>query len=97
MTDPIQTLLIKTQETDKITTSSSIRVSDSGDILFEVYNSGKQVKMVRGKWSYKDVLTIPSNYKDTILLYLLKEHHPYLFELKEWIKDKGIPFTLDVL
>jgi len=97
MTDPIRELLLYSNKTDKRATNTSLRISDSGDLLIEVLNSGIQVKIVRGHWSYKDLLTIPSQYKDTVLLYLLKEHFTSLYEIKEWIKGIGIPAKLETL
>ena len=51
--------------------------------------------MVREFWGdfdYEYWITIKEDYKDTMLLHLLKEKFDNQDALKEWLKEKNIPW-----
>jgi len=60
---------------------------------FEGVEAGKHVKGMGAcnDWDREHWMIIAPEYRDTILLYLLKEHFTDFNEIKTWIKSKGIP------
>lgn len=65
--------------------------AQGGDVYFVGVDAGPDIKARYGDWDYEYWMTVPKQYKDTMLLYLLKEHFSHFDEIKSWIESKSIP------
>lgn len=65
--------------------------AQGGDVYFVGVDAGQDIKARYGDWDYEYWMTVPKEYKDTMLLYLLKEHFSHFDEMKSWIESKNIP------
>jgi hypothetical protein len=67
------------------------RVAENGDLILDGYDSGEFVEEVLGHDDYEYSLTVKAEYKDTILLNLIKEKFANDSEFRTWLDEKRIP------
>ena len=67
------------------------RIEEDGGLVFEGYDIGPVVEEHWGDSDYEYWLRIDKDYKDTILLWLIKERFGTDSEFREWLNGKGIP------
>jgi hypothetical protein len=71
-------------------------ITESGDLIVYGHDSGSFVK---NSWNYAHYywwLTVRSEYKDWVLLWVLKKAITGEVELKDWLNDQAVPFEFDV-
>lgn len=67
------------------------KIKENGDLVLEGQDLGEWVKENFGDSDYEYSLTVKAEYKDTILLNLIKEKFANDSEFREWLKEKQIP------
>ncbi|MBI4165859.1 MAG: hypothetical protein HY508_09015 [Acidobacteria bacterium] len=79
-------------------------INERGDLELEGQDLGASVEAHWGDSDYEYWVVVPKDYKDTVLLWLLKERFdatPQTSPLKndsefmEWLKAKGIPYQFN--
>lgn len=70
-------------------------IVDNGDLQLEGYDIGDSVEEFWGDDDYEYWVTVASNYKDTLLLHLLKERFKDSSSFMAWLKQKDIPYQFD--
>ena len=87
----IDRIVISETKTDKDYSSLVAMINDSGDLVLEGYDEGEFPKSFWGDEDYEYWLYIKGEFKDTVLLWLIKERFKNDSEFREWLNEKGIP------
>ena len=90
---PIKTIVIYDDKTADGHNVLTAKISDSGDLVLEGVDAGKDVEKFFGDSDYEYWLTISKDFKETILLHLIKERFSSVHDMKKWLEEKEIPFT----
>ena len=69
----------------------SLRIGQDGELLLEGQDFSRAAEETWGDREYEYWTTVPSGYKDTVLLWLLKERFDSMDEVTSWLNEKGIP------
>ena len=80
---------------DKIAVHLLARIDDAGELILEGYDSGRFVEEHWGDSDYEYWLKIAEKYKDTLLLWLIKERFSSESEFRRWLEEKRIPHTFE--
>ncbi len=75
----------------RIFVNLSARIDKKGDLILEGQDLGELVEEQFGKRDYEYSLKIKAEYKDTILLNLVKENFANDSEFRTWLDEKQIP------
>lgn len=92
MSGPITELILYSHKSPEMTSTLTAKIKENGDLVLEGYDLGKRARELFGDSDYEYWLTIPAQYKDTVLLWLIKERFETSSDFMTWLKDKGIPF-----
>ena len=82
--------LIKS-DSERVRVRLTTRINEDGDLILDGYDSGKLVEEVWGSDNYEYSLSVKAEYKDTILLNLIKERFKHDSEFRSWLDEKQIP------
>ena len=66
-------------------------IRENGDLVLSGQDVGEFVQQVWGDWDYEYWVTVKSDYKDTVLLHLIKDKFDSETKFQEWLKSKDIP------
>jgi hypothetical protein len=69
-----------------------VRIEPDGRLLLEGCDTGPEVAKIWGDSDYEYWLTVPADYKDTLLLWLIQERFQTSSALMEWLKSRDIPY-----
>lgn len=87
----IQEIVMLDERTEKDYSSLVAKIDDNENLVFEGYDVGETPKKYWGDSDYEYWLVINKDYKDTILLWLIKERFKDDSHFKNWLDEKGIP------
>lgn len=90
---PIKTIELKDQATNGTHINVNVHISDEGDLVTDGCDSGKAPEKVFGDWDIEYFTTVKKEYKDTVLLLLIKEKFQDDFAFRSWLNVNGIPNT----
>lgn len=93
--EPIRTLTLYDYKIDDGRRVLTANIKDNGDFLLEGFDSGAAIEKLMGDWDYEYWVTVPAHYKDTVLLWLIKERFEGSSQLMQWLTEKDIPHTFD--
>jgi hypothetical protein len=79
----------KTGEESRVITAG---ISSKSDLVVYGVDAGPSVEKSHGDWDYEYWLTVPGEYKDTILFLLLKERFTSFLEIQAWLSRNGIKY-----
>jgi hypothetical protein len=68
-------------------------IDDNGELVLEGQDLGPVVRNFFGAGEYEYFYRIPSRYKDTLLLRLLKDRFNEDFLFDDWLKKHGVPYA----
>ena len=74
----------------------NLSVKENGNLLFEGQDSGPDVQKFFGVEDHEYFIEIPQEYKDTLLLHVLKKSFTPTSALTTWLKENDIPGELSV-
>jgi len=89
--EPIKKLVIRHERMDDGYSEFTVGIDDSGSLVLEGVDAGEEVRRLFGDWDYEYWLTIPAEYRESVLLYLIKERFSSVHDMREWLKEKNIP------
>lgn len=75
----------------RVSVNLSARIAENGDLILEGQDLGELVKEQFGDADYEYSLKVTAEYKDTVLLNLIKEKFADDAEFKNWLAEKQIP------
>jgi len=82
---------LKEVKTEKNLSRLTAEIDDKGNLVLEGYDLGETPEKFWGDIDYEYWRTIDKDYKDTILLWLLKERFCADSDFCQWLEEKGIP------
>lgn len=91
----IREIVMSEVRTEKDYSKLIAKIDDDGDLVLEGYDIGETPKKYWGDSDYEYWLTVNKDYKDTILLWLIKERFEDDSHFKDWLDEKGIPRNFD--
>lgn len=83
-------VLIDTRRQD-LSVELVARIDEQGNLALEGVDRGEWVTEQTGDWDYEYWLKVTREWKDTVLLHLLRERFENDSEFRKWLDDKGIP------
>jgi hypothetical protein len=90
--DPrIKKIVLQKHRTDDVSVHLTASIDEKGDLVLEGYDIGKFVEDHWGDSDYEYWLRIDKDYKDTILLWLIKERFLSDSDFRKWLDEKGVP------
>ena len=66
-------------------------INENGDLVLEGCDNGESVKQFWGDFDYEYWVTVKSDYKDTVLLHLIKDNFDSEIKFQKWLKEREIP------
>jgi hypothetical protein len=72
-----------------------VKIDEGGQLVMEGHDLGPGVEIAFGDSDYEYWLTIPTDYKDTVLLHLIKDKFVSSHDFEKWLKLKSIPNKRD--
>jgi len=93
---PIERILLWERKTDNYSGCLDAFVADNGDLEMSGFHAGDGVKDFFNREDYEYSVTVPKEYKNTVLLWLVKEKFDNDLDFKKWLDKKAIPNELDV-
>ena len=90
---PIKELVIYDDKTADGYNVLTAKIGDNGDLILEGIDAGKDVEKFFGDSDYEYWLTMSKDFKETLLLHLIKERFSSVHDLKAWLEEKEIPCT----
>jgi hypothetical protein len=101
MPEPVHKLKLIESRHEGLSVFLDAKINEQGDLELEGQDVGASVEAHWGDSDYEYWVVVPKDYKDTVLLWLLKERFdaapsPAPFkndcEFMEWLKAKSIPY-----
>jgi len=68
------------------------KIDDQENLVMEGYDIGKSPEEFWGDDDYEYWVVVQKEFKDTVLLWLLKEHFRTSTDFMNWLKSKNIPY-----
>lgn len=69
----------------------SAKIDDKGNLVIQRYDRGSAHKAITGDYDCEYYHTISKEFKDTILLHLIKDRFEDYIEFRKWLDTKKIP------
>jgi hypothetical protein len=88
---PIKKLSIRDVENPGSFSCLETRIDEGGDLVLDRVDGGRQLEEVTREFDYEFFWTVPAEWKDTVLLHLMKERFPKESKFAPWCKERGIP------
>ncbi len=88
---PITELTIRNTRHAEGFSELKVRIDAHGQLVLEGAEAGESVRKLLENTDYQYTLTIPSAWKDTVLLHLIKDRFQDAFALSDWCREHFIP------
>ena len=89
--DPIQELVIRHDRFADGYSELLAKIDDKGRLVLDGADGGERVREVWGDWDYEYSETVPAEWKETVLLHLIKERFASTSDFRVWCQERGIP------
>ena len=87
----IHEIALREERTKEDFSTLVAKIEENGDLMLEGYDLGESPKKFWGDSDYEYWRTVEKKYKDTILLWLIKERFNSDSDFSDWLEEKGIP------
>ena len=91
MDGKINQIVLKDYRGDDVSVHLVARIDEDGDLVLEGQDVGKAVEEYWGDSDYEYVVNVKAEFKDSVLLYLIKERFTTSKDFMDWLDDKRIP------
>lgn len=91
MISPITKIVLKDEHVSGTHISVDAHISDTGDLVIDGCDYGEAPKRIWGDSDYEYITTVKKEYKDTVLLLLIKNKFADSVDFRIWLKENGIP------
>lgn len=91
MKEPIKKIEMMKEITPRDKRYLDALIDDKGNLVLEGYDIGDSVKEFWGDSDYEYWLTVSQEWKDTVLLLLIKERFALSSDFQTWLEEKEIP------
>jgi hypothetical protein len=92
---PITQLVIRHQRAGDGYSELVARIDELGGLVLDGADAGEFVRKVRGDSDYEYSESVPVEWKDSVLLYLLEERFTTTSAFRTWCEERGIPVTFE--
>jgi len=92
---PIDRIVLINTRAEALSVELVARIDEKGDLVLEGWDRGTRVQELTDDWDYEYWLRLARDYKDTVLLHLIKERFANDGELMQWLKEKNIPYEFE--
>jgi hypothetical protein len=91
----IKEITLTEYKTEDVSVQLVAKIDEEENLVLEGYDIGKSVKEFWGDSDYQYWVRVARDYKDTVLLWLIKERFTTSSEFRQWLDGKGIPNTFE--
>lgn len=92
-TRTIKELTLRVIKTENFTSELVAKIDVNENLVLEGYDLGEMVKRLWDDSDYEYWLTVDKRYKDTVLLWLIKDRFENEVDFRNWLTEKHIPST----
>jgi hypothetical protein len=92
MPKPIQELVIFHERIADGYSELKAKISEKGDVVLDGADGGERIRKLVGDWDSEYWVTVTKEWKDTVLLHLLKEKFDSTSAFMAWLKEREIPY-----
>lgn len=92
---PINKIRLRGSETKENTSWLDAKIDEKGDLVLSGYDVGEAAEMFWGDSDYEYWLTVDKQFKDSILLLLIKDRFNSDTKFKVWLEENDIPNDFD--
>jgi hypothetical protein len=95
---PIKSLAIRRDDTKDGYSEMAVEIDENGAIVLSGVDAGEEVRQFFGDWDFEFWLTIPPEYKEAVLLHLIKDsflsqdRFSSVHKMRKWLEERDIPF-----
>ena len=90
--EKIDGIIICKSDDGKDSQSETVVIGDNGDVCADVIDRGELVMKCFGFSEHRDWYAVSKEWKDTLLLLLIKDRFERVYDFRDWLKEKEIPF-----
>lgn len=91
MITPIKDIVLKDKEINGTHISVIVRATDNGNLIIDGYDTGRLPELYWGDWDYEYITTVRKDFKDTVLLLLIKDRFKDCCDFRSWLEVNHIP------
>ncbi len=91
--EKIDKVVLYVEETDIDSKDEWVSIQDNGDLRLDVNDCGQTPLKYWGDIDYEYWLNVDKDWKDTVLLLLIKEKFKRFSDLANWLEENKIPNT----
>lgn len=95
MKEPISKIKLMEFKTERDSRYLDALIDDEGTLVLEGYDIGDSVEEHWGDSDYEYWLKVSQEWKDTVLLLLIKERFALSSDFKKWLEEKEIPHKFE--
>jgi hypothetical protein len=88
---PIKELAIRHEDRVNSYSFLDVLINEQGDLRLDGVDGSPMLEKSWGDFDYEFSWTVPAEWKDTVLLHLMKERFPKESEFSGWCEERGIP------
>ncbi len=92
MTEPLKSVVLQRLEGDQAAWTVWAVITDAGELEIERSDYGPRVDDGWARDESEFNLTVPAEFKDTVLLLLIQERFSDEAAFRQWLTEKGLPF-----
>ena len=89
---PLKELVISSEQAADGYSDLKVRVNDHSDVVMEGVDGGRRIEELTGDWDYEYWVTVRAEWRETLLLYLLKDRFADSTSFKAWLERQDIPY-----
>lgn len=91
MITPIKNITLRDDHVNDTHIRVDVYISDNGDLVIDGCDTGKAPEQFWGDTDYEYITTIKSEFRDTVLLLLIKEKFRDSSDFQQWLETNAIP------
>ena len=92
MSEPITEITIRRKRLDRDSYSElRVRIDQQGELVLLGRNASVAITRITDKQEYAYSLTVPAEWRDSMLLYLMKDRFSDALAFSDWCREHGIP------
>jgi hypothetical protein len=86
----LTTIRLRERHDEEVWSTDDARIEENGDLRLDAYDVGELPKRMMGDDDYEYWVVVPAEWKDTILLKLIKERFKDVYAFHKWARENAI-------
>ena len=95
MKEPIKEIELMREVADRDKRFLDAKIDDAGNLVLEGFDIGDSVEEFWGDSDYEYWLTLSQEWKDTVLLLLIKERFKLSSDFQTWLESNEVPYKFE--